>query len=66
MSNHVWRQLQEHLNARRLEFLPYHFLLASIGKGGFLRYQVIYLFPCQDVSGALNRIVQFCWRDSTH
>lgn len=32
--------LQEHLNVRRLEFLPYHFLLASIGKGGFLRYQV--------------------------
>ncbi len=24
---------------RRLEFLPYHFLLTSIGEGGVLRYQ---------------------------
>ena len=24
---------------RRLEFLPYHFLLTSIGEGGILRYQ---------------------------
>ena len=25
---------------RRLEFLPHHFLLCSIGEGGVLRYQV--------------------------
>ena len=32
--------LQEHTGVRRLDFLPYHFLLASIGEGGVLRYQV--------------------------
>ena len=31
--------LQEHTGVRRLEFLPYHFLLTSIGEGGVLRYQ---------------------------
>ena len=30
---------QEHTGVRRLEFLPYHFLLTSIGEGGVLRYQ---------------------------
>lgn len=32
--------LQEHTGVRCLDFLPYHFLLASIGEGGVLRYQV--------------------------
>ncbi|BDA41031.1 WD repeat-containing protein 46 [Coccomyxa sp. Obi] len=31
--------LKEHTGVRRLDFLPYHFLLASIGEGGVLRYQ---------------------------
>ncbi|KAK9916905.1 hypothetical protein WJX75_008601 [Coccomyxa subellipsoidea] len=31
--------LKEHTGVRRLNFLPYHFLLASIGEGGVLRYQ---------------------------
>ncbi|CAM9805883.1 unnamed protein product, partial [Discosporangium mesarthrocarpum] len=30
--------LRTHLEPRRLEFLPYHFLLASIGRTGFLKY----------------------------
>lgn len=30
--------LKDHQDALKLEFLPYHFLLASIGRGGFLRY----------------------------
>jgi hypothetical protein len=33
------RALQEHTEVRRLEFLPQHFLLASVGAGGVLRYQ---------------------------
>jgi U3 small nucleolar RNA-associated protein 7 len=33
---HVLRGHQEPL---ALEFLPYHFLLASVGRGGFLKYQ---------------------------
>ena len=31
---------QEHVAARRLDFLPYHFLLTSVGEAGVLRYQV--------------------------
>ena len=31
-------QLKQHNLARALDFLPYHFLLASIGEGGWLKY----------------------------
>ncbi|KAK9822240.1 hypothetical protein WJX81_004686 [Elliptochloris bilobata] len=31
--------LKEHIAARRLDFLPYHFLLTSIGEAGVLWYQ---------------------------
>ncbi|GBG72986.1 hypothetical protein CBR_g12704 [Chara braunii] len=31
--------LKDHRGVLKLEFLPHHFLLATIGKGGFLRYQ---------------------------
>ncbi|EPZ32635.1 BING4CT-domain-containing protein [Rozella allomycis CSF55] len=30
--------LRKHTDATRLEFLPYHFLLASVGNAGYLRY----------------------------
>lgn len=32
-------QLRQHTDVNRLQFLPYHFLLASIGRAGVLRYQ---------------------------
>ncbi|KAG1473206.1 hypothetical protein G6F56_001090 [Rhizopus delemar] len=32
-------RLKNHLNVDRLEFLPYHFLLASVGSLGYLKYQ---------------------------
>ena len=35
--------LQAHTDIRRLEFLPYHFLLASVGDLGVLRFQVRHL-----------------------
>lgn len=31
--------LKEHTDVNRLEYLPYHFLLASVGNTGYLRYQ---------------------------
>ncbi|KAL2917932.1 putative U3 small nucleolar RNA-associated protein 7 [Polyrhizophydium stewartii] len=31
--------LRDHIEANRLEFLPYHFLLATVGNAGFLKYQ---------------------------
>eukprot|EP00968_Pinguiococcus_pyrenoidosus_P008992 scaffold680_cov264-Pinguiococcus_pyrenoidosus.AAC.27 len=31
--------LRKHIDPLALEFLPYHFLLASVGRAGFLKYQ---------------------------
>jgi U3 small nucleolar RNA-associated protein 7 len=31
--------LRNHSDVNRLEFLPYHFLLSSVGKTGYLKYQ---------------------------
>jgi U3 small nucleolar RNA-associated protein 7 len=31
--------LRDHIEVNALEYLPYHFLLASVGKAGWLKYQ---------------------------
>ena len=31
--------LRDHIEVNRLSFLPYHFLLASVGNAGYLKYQ---------------------------
>ena len=33
------------MGAQCLDFLPYHFLLCSVGDGGILRYQVTPIMP---------------------
>ena len=39
----------------RLDFLPYHFLLTSIGEGGVLRYQVTFVSTYNTVICALGK-----------
>ncbi|CAM9797492.1 unnamed protein product [Ascophyllum nodosum] len=62
--------LRDHLEPYRLEFLPYHFLLASIGRAGYLKYTDI--STGQQVAqmgsklGACDRRVCFFLRANPH
>ena len=33
--------LSDHVDPLCLDFLPYHYLLASVGNAGYLKYQVV-------------------------
>ena len=41
--------VQDHTDTRRLDFLPHHFLLTSVGAQGVLRYQVSWPVPARCV-----------------
>ena len=51
--------LEKHIDVSRLEYLPYHFLLVSVGNAGYLKYQVsfsnilIEYFDIENLSQAL-------------
>lgn len=32
--------MRNHIEVNRLTYLPYHFLLVSVGNAGYLKYQV--------------------------
>ena len=59
---------QDHQGVRRLDFLPYHFLLTSVGEGGILRYQVLH--RPDPLASMLDRpmspLTEACGRDSSH
>jgi hypothetical protein len=49
--------LERHIDVSRLEFLPYHFLLVSVGNAGYLKYQVCVwcnLRVCMTIQGHLD------------
>ena len=51
-------QAQDHVGVRRLDFLPYHFLLTSVGEGGILRYQVLSPYPARNLTHILPYAIQ--------
>ena len=57
--------LKQHLQPNALDFLPYHFLLASVGSAGYLKYQV--RATCPGVLSALvftaNCVLHACSRE---
>ncbi len=42
--------LRNHVEPFRLQFLPYHFLLASVGRTGYLKYQAR---SCEMIGGGV-------------
>lgn len=60
--------MQDHQGVRRLDFLPYHFLLTSVGEGGILRYQVLHrLDPLASMlAKPVNQPSEACWQSSSH
>lgn len=62
--------LRKHINPTRLEFLPYHFLLVSTGRSGFLSYQDVATgtIAAQHASrlGACRALCQNPWNAIMH
>ena len=59
---------QDHQGVRRLDFLPYHFLLTSVGEGGILRYQVLHRPDplASMLDKPMTAPTEACCRDSSH
>jgi U3 small nucleolar RNA-associated protein 7 len=55
-------QLKKHIDVNRLEFLPYHFLLVSVGNSGYLKYQDVstgeFICEFRTKLGPCNSMVQ--------
>ena len=60
--------MQDHQGVRRLDFLPYHFLLTSVGEGGILRYQVLHRPDplASMLAKPVNPSSEACWQSSSH
>jgi hypothetical protein len=54
--------LKSHLQPQALDFLPYHFLLASVGSAGWLKYQVCGVRVCDCVCAVGNTGRRRCGR----
>lgn len=63
-------RLKQHIEARHLEFLPYHYLLVTAGETGWLKYQDVstgqLVSECSTKSGPTTAMTQNPWNAIIH